>query len=89
MAIVILLENPLERTVRWRTFIFHPDAGFSPSILWHSAAPIPRLANVQGRLGYNNSRLVLATVFRLPLILWKGAFLLNALFAIFVMNGVL
>jgi hypothetical protein len=66
----------------------HPDAGiyYIPSILWNSAEPIiPGLANVQGRLGYNNAGLVLATVLRLPVIIWKGAFLLNALFAFFVM----
>ena len=66
----------------------HPDAGiyYIPSILWNSVAPIvPGLANLQGRLGYNNAGLPLATLFRLPLIHWKGAFLLNALFAFFVM----
>jgi hypothetical protein len=66
----------------------NPDAGiyYIPSIHWNSAAPIiPGLANVHGRLGYNNAGLVLATLLRLPIILWKGAFLLNALFALFVM----
>jgi hypothetical protein len=65
-----------------------PDAGayYIPTILWNSVAPIvPGLANVEGRLGYNNVGLALAALFRLPIILWKGAFLLNALFAFFVM----
>jgi len=61
---------------------------YIPTILWNSAAPIiPGLANLHGRLGYNNAGLIVATLLRLPLVLWKGAFLLNALFAFFVMLG--
>jgi hypothetical protein len=65
-----------------------PDAGvyYIQSILWNSStALVPGLANIHGRLGFNGSALILATVLRIPILLWKGAFLLNALFAFFVM----
>ena len=68
----------------------HYDAGFYyiQTMLWNSAAPIiPGLGNLHGRLAFNNAGLIVATLLRLPLILWKGAFLLNALFAFFVMLG--
>lgn len=66
----------------------NPDAGiyYIQTILWNSAAPlVPGLTNVLGGLGYNSGALILATVLRIPLLLWKSAFLLNALFAFFVM----
>jgi len=68
----------------------HYDAGFYyiQTMLWNSAAPIiPGLGNLHGRLAFNNAGLIVATLLLLPLILWKRAFLLNALFAFFVMLG--
>ena len=59
---------------------------YVPTIVWNSASPlIPGSGNIHSRLGFNTTALVLASLLRLPVVLWKSAFLLNALFALLVM----
>ena len=85
---VFVLLCALTFSLQAQVDALNPDAGiyYIQSILWNSAtALVPGLANIHGRLGFNSGALILATVLRVPILLWKAAFLLNALFAFFVM----